>query len=93
MSSFNKAVNAKTDISSNNLFKILESKHIYLVQKETQRFYLHFGGLKIIDLKNSKFSGFNSAVLPSNKSNRKAMNRNWSNQKANPTLKTKTGYK
>ena len=26
-------------------------------------------------------------------SNRKAMNRNWSNQKANPTLKTKTGNK
>ena len=25
------------------------------------------------------------------KSNRKAMNRNWSNQKANPALKTKTG--
>ena len=25
------------------------------------------------------------------KSNRKAMNRNWSNQKANPVLKTKTG--
>ena len=24
-------------------------------------------------------------------SNRKAMNRNWSNQKANPALKTKTG--
>ena len=28
-----------------------------------------------------------------NESNRKAMNRNWSNQKANPALKTKTGYK
>ena len=27
------------------------------------------------------------------KSNRKAMNRNWSNQKANPPLKTKTGNK
>ena len=27
------------------------------------------------------------------KSNRKAMNRNWSNQKANPALKTKTGKK
>ena len=27
------------------------------------------------------------------KINRKAMNRNWSNQKANPTLKTKTGNK
>ena len=26
-------------------------------------------------------------------SNRKAMNRNWSNQKANPALKTKTGNK
>ena len=28
-----------------------------------------------------------------NKSYRKAMNRNWSNQKANPALKTKTGNK
>ena len=27
------------------------------------------------------------------KSNRKSMNRNWSNQKANPALKTKTGNK
>ena len=27
------------------------------------------------------------------KSNRKAMNRNWSNQKANSALKTKTGNK
>ena len=27
------------------------------------------------------------------KSNRKAMSRNWSNQKANPALKTKTGNK
>ena len=28
-----------------------------------------------------------------NESNRKAMNRNWGNQKANPALKTKTGNK
>ena len=27
------------------------------------------------------------------KSNRKAMNRNWSNQKANPALKTKNSHK
>ena len=27
------------------------------------------------------------------KSNRRAMNRNWSNQKANPALKTKAGNK
>ena len=32
------------------------------------------------------------AAMPiSGKSNRKAMNRNWSNQKANLALKTKTG--
>ena len=36
---------------------------IYLVQKETQCFYLQFLGLKIIDFKNC----FNSVVLPSNK--------------------------
>ena len=30
---------------------------------------------------------------PHEKSNRKAMSRNWSNQKANPALKTKTGNK
>ena len=29
----------------------------------------------------------------SSRSNRKAMDRNWSNQKANPALKTKTGNK
>ena len=29
----------------------------------------------------------------SGKSNRKAINRNWSNQKASPALKTKTGNK
>ena len=39
----------------------IESK-IYLVQKETQCFYLQFLGLKIIDFKNC----FNSVVLPSN---------------------------
>ena len=31
--------------------------------------------------------------IPVYKSYRKAMNRNWSNQKANPALKTKTGSK
>ena len=36
---------------------------IYLVQKETQCFYLQFLGLKIIDFKNC----YNSVVLPSNK--------------------------
>ena len=30
---------------------------------------------------------------PLDRSNRKAMNRNWSNQKANPALKTKAGNK
>ena len=34
--------------------------------------------------KNDKMRGFD-------KSNRKAMNRNWSNQKSNPALKTKAG--
>ena len=32
-------------------------------------------------------------VNNSEKSNRKAMNRNWSNQKANPALKIKAGNK
>ena len=41
-----------------------------------------FGAAKLQDHKNS-----------ANKSNRKAMNRNWHNQKANPALKTKTGNK
>ena len=36
----------------------------------------------------SKVSGISSKL---NKSNRKAMNRNWSNQRANPALKTKAG--
>ena len=34
-----------------------------------------------------------SQQLSDFKSNRKAMNRNWSNQKANPALKTKAGNK
>ena len=32
-------------------------------------------------------------IINGGKSNRKAMNRNWSNQKANPALKTKEGNK
>ena len=36
----------------------------------------------------------NSEMSPiGSKSNRKAMNRNWSNQMANPALKTKAGNK
>ena len=39
----------------------------------------------------------NHSMAPCNRvangSNRKAMNRNWSNQKANPALKTKAGNK
>ena len=48
----------------NNLLPLLPLHfEIYLVQKETQCFNLHFWGLKIIDFKNY----FNSVVLPSNK--------------------------
>ena len=32
-------------------------------------------------------------AIPAEKINRKVMNRNWRNQKANPALKTKTGNK
>ena len=39
------------------------SVFLYLVQKETQCFYLHFSGLKIIEFKNC----FSSGVLSSNK--------------------------
>ena len=39
------------------------------------------------------FSMWSIKPYLSMKSNRKAMNRNWSNQKANPALKTKTGNK
>ena len=35
----------------------------------------------------------NDNLMWNNHSNRKAMNRNWSNQKANPALKTKAGNK
>ena len=40
-------------------------------------------------------SAFNQQllILQDTESNRKAMNRNWSNQKANPALKTKAGNK
>ena len=43
-------------------------------------------------MKEWKLSIFN-IVDKGIKSNRKAINRNWSNQKANPTLKTKAGNK
>ena len=45
----------------------------------------------IVDISMNCYS-HNTNLLPP-KSNRKAMNRNWSNQKANPALKTKTGNK
>ena len=47
--------------------------------------------LKAYRIKFQKFAALvhNDALI--NKSNRKAMNRNWSNQKANPALKTKAG--
>ena len=35
----------------------------------------------------------NYQLISVNESNREAMNRNWSNQNANPALKTKTGNK
>ena len=38
------------------------------------------------------FNGY-TISLPCEKSNRKAMNRNWGNQKANSALKTKAGNK
>ena len=39
---------------------VYDEPSIYLVQKETQCFYLHFWGVKIIDFKNN----FISVVLP-----------------------------
>ena len=38
-------------------------------------------------------TALNCKVFSCGKGNRKAMNRNWSNQKANPALKTKAGNK
>ena len=52
---------------------------------------LKLGIFNIVD-KRIKFYSQNTNLLPP-KSNRKAKNRNWSNQKANPALKTKTGNK
>ena len=48
------------------------------------------GAIKTNDDAN-QINYLNSFILV--KSNRKAMNRNWSNQKANPALKSKAGYK
>ena len=42
---------------------------------------------------NSPFMEMSSFLCTILKSNRNAMNRNWSNQKANPALKTKAGNK
>ena len=46
----------------------------------------------LIDAFNST-SRYLDDLLNIDNSNRKAMNRNWSNQKANPALKTKAGNK
>ena len=53
----------------------------YALERYFQRYCLH--GISI----------YFSLTETSNESNRKAMNRNWGNQKANPALKTKTGNK
>ena len=51
----------------------------------------------LLNIGNPYFEGMVNQIYPPelqlNKSNRKAMNRNWSNQKANPALKTKAGNK
>ena len=58
--------------------------------------------LKPIQVKNLEFSSFHQlrtwtpefrSDLAQKESNRKAMKRNWINQKANPALQTKTGNK
>ena len=43
--------------------------------------------------KNISFLNARAQIYHLKKSNRKAINRNWSNQKANPALKTKVGNK
>ena len=48
-------------VSCRNLYSFVV--YLYLVQKETQCFYLQLFGLKIIDIKTC----FNSVILPSNK--------------------------
>ena len=39
----------------------------------------------------SSYAGMKNKTDPNYESYRKALNRNWGNQKANPALKTKTG--
>ena len=55
-------------------------------------FYVVFGiANSVVNYLILSFSELISLV--GEESNRKAMNRNWSNQKANPALKAKTGNK
>ena len=54
---------AASDLKVSRYRQLIDFRKVYLVQKETQCFYLQFLGLKIIDFKNC----FYSVVLPSNK--------------------------
>ena len=63
---------------------------VYLHVFKDSAYFQHLSTIKEA-IKMNKDTKMNS--FKSSKSNRKAMNRNWSNQKANPALKTKAGNK
>ena len=75
-----------TSLSDDNQADIMEAFN------STSRYLDEF-----LNIYTSYFEGMVNQIYPPelqmNKSNRKAMNRNWSNQKANPALKTKAGNK
>ena len=65
-------------------FHLSEHKNICCCLLQVCSIFIRFSATLINEISRYKIE---------EKSNRKAMNRNWSNQKANPALKTKTGNK
>ena len=67
-----------TNIVYDVLTSTLLCKHMTLLQRRLEQYFKNVSCFCNFDVYGS---------------NRKAMNRNWSNQKANPALKTKAGNK
>ena len=70
---------------------MISRKHV-LLNCHDNNIMLHMMAYMFFFLNDMKIAMLNVfRILVQLESNRKAMNRNWSNQKANPALKTKAG--
>ena len=71
----------------------LYNRYIHLINKDRNvSVFLTFSKMSKTDQSRNSME-IADDLWTYDKSNRKAMNRNWSNQKANPALKTKVGNK